>query len=247
MTTNSMSNDCLTQPPRQALLMAAGRGKRLQPLTDDRPKPMIEVGGRPILEWTIEALPHSIEEVLIVVGYFKEQIINHFGDEWQGRRIKYVEQKELKGTGHVIHIAAPLLDERFMVLNGDDLYVREDLERLAVRPLSILGLHVENNGRFGLLSIGNNGCLSGASDDKPQGTSGMINIGAYVLDKNFLDYDLVPIGDGSEFGLPQTMGVMALDRNIHIVEATAWLPIGFPEDIEKANAWIEKHRTQEIT
>lgn len=240
-----MSMTTPNAPIRQAVLMAAGRGKRLRPLTDDRPKPMVEVGGRPILEWTIEALPKSIEEVLIVVGYCHDQITNHFGAEWGGRRIKYVEQTELKGTGHVVHIAAPLLDERFMILNGDDLYMQENLEELARYPLSILGLQVESNGRFGLLAINADGFLSGASDDKPQGTSGMINIGAYVLDRGFLDYDLVPIGDGSEFGLPQTLGVMAADRQIQVVEASAWLPIGFPEDIEKAEAWLEQYRAKQ--
>ncbi|MFH1047005.1 MAG: sugar phosphate nucleotidyltransferase [Patescibacteria group bacterium] len=239
---SNATNENKIKPIRQAVLMAAGLGKRLRPLTDDRPKPMIAVGGRPILEWTIDALPESIEEVLIVVGYFKEKISEHFGEQWGGRRIKYVEQLELKGTGHVVHIAAPHLDERFMILNGDDLYQRADLEQLTHHPLSILGLRVESNGRFGLLSVGADGCLSGASDDKPQGTSGIINIGAYVLDRDFLNYDLVPIGDGSEFGLPQTIGVMALDRQVHIVEATAWLPIGFPEDIEKAEVWLQQYR-----
>lgn len=242
-TSEPMSN--AIPPLRQALLMAAGRGKRLRPLTDERPKPMIEVGGRPILEWTIEALPASIEEVLIVVGYRQEMITEHFGDEWRGRRIKYVEQTELKGTGHVVHIAAPLLDERFLVLNGDDLYLPADLERMTAWPLAILGLQVESNGRFGLLSVGGNGCLSAASDDQPQGSSGLINIGAYVLDRDFLNYELVPIGDGSEFGLPQTMGVMAKDRDIHVVEATAWLPIGFPDDVEKANEWLAQYRTNQ--
>ncbi len=231
---------------RQAVLMAAGRGKRLRPLTDDRPKPMVEVGGRPILEWTIETLPKSIEEVLIVVGYRQDQITDHFGDKWGGRRIKYVEQSELKGTGHVVHIAAPHLDERFMILNGDDLYMRDDLLQLTRHPLSILGLEVGSNGRFGLLAINDEGFLSGASDDTPQSTSGMINIGAYVLDRGFLDYDLVPIGDGSEYGLPQTLGVMAGDRQVHIVEASAWLPIGFPEDIEKAEAWLKQYRARQI-
>jgi UDP-N-acetylglucosamine diphosphorylase / glucose-1-phosphate thymidylyltransferase / UDP-N-acetylgalactosamine diphosphorylase / glucosamine-1-phosphate N-acetyltransferase / galactosamine-1-phosphate N-acetyltransferase len=233
------------QPIRQAVLMAAGAGKRLRPLTDDRPKPMIRIGGRPILEWTIDSLPQSIEEIIIVVGYLKEQIMNHFGNEWGGRKIKYVIQEDLKGTGHVVHVAAPLLDDRFMILNGDDLYLREDLERLTEHELAILGLQVESNGRFGLLAISTDGHLSGASDDTPQGSAGMINVGAYVLDRNFLDYELVPIGDGSEFGLPQTIGAMANERSIDVVEATAWLPIGFPEDVEKASDWLKQYRNKQ--
>jgi NDP-sugar pyrophosphorylase family protein len=119
------------------------------------------------------------------------------------------------------------------------------LERLVEHPLSILGFQVENNGRFGLLAVGTDGFLSGATDDKPQGTSGLVNIGAYVLDRKFLDYDLVPIGDGSEFGLPQTIGVMAQERQVQVIEATAWLPIGFPEDIARAEAWLNEHHQLE--
>ena len=229
-------------PLRQAVLMAAGLGTRLRPITDRHPKPMIEVGGRPILEWTLDALPREIDEVIIVVSYLKEQIVGHFGNEWHGRRIKYVEQKELKGTGHVVHVAAPLLGQRFMVLNGDDLYLPSDLTKLTCRPLSVLGLRVEDNGRFGLLAVSDDGCLQSATEDRPQGSGGIINIGAYVLDRRFLDYDLVPIKNGTEFGLPHTLAVMAKDHEVRVVVGEAWLPIGYPEDIATATAWLETHR-----
>lgn len=233
--------------PRQAVIMAAGLGTRLRPLTDSMPKPMVRVAGRPILEWSVEALPESVEEVVLIVGYLQERVREHFGDSWGGRKIRYVEQRELKGTGHVVHVAAPLLDERFMIVNGDDLYVRSDLERLARTELGVLGLRVEDNGRFGLLSVGADGRLSAATDDLPQGSGGVINIGAYMLDRGFLDYDLVPIKDGKEFGLPQTLAVLAGDRRVEVVEGTAWLPIGYPEDIDRAADWIVEHRSPAAT
>ncbi|MFH2062772.1 MAG: sugar phosphate nucleotidyltransferase [bacterium] len=230
--------------PRQALLMAAGRGKRLRPLTDTVPKPMIEVAGHPILEWSIAALPAGIEEVVIVVGYLKEAITDHFGQEWNGRSVRYVEQSELKGTGHVVHVARPLLDSRFMVLNGDDLYLPSDLERLAGYELSALGLRLDDNGRFGLLSVDRDGWLTGITRDEPQGSGGLVNIGAYVIDQRYFDYDLVPVGDGSEFGLPHTIASMSPDHRIKVVEAESWFPIGFPQDIGPAEEWIRKHRTE---
>ncbi|MFC1639062.1 NDP-sugar synthase [Patescibacteria group bacterium] len=237
-----------SQPtPQQAVIMAAGRGKRLRPLTDRLPKPMVRVGGRPILEWSIEALPPEVREVVLVVGYMGEVVREHFGDEFDGRRLLYVEQKELKGTGHVVHMVAPVLEQRFLILNGDDLYSPADLDRLCSHELGLLGLRVEDNGRFGLLSVTADGHLSDLSDDRPQGAGGVINIGAYMLDRQFLDYDLVPIGDGSEFGLPQTLGVMSRDRRVKVVEGTAWLPIGFPEDVPLADKWVSRHREPKVT
>lgn len=226
---------------RQAVIMAAGLGTRLRPLTDDTPKPMIRVGGRPILEWSLEALPDGIEDVVLVVNYFRDRIERHFGDEWRGRKIRYVLQEELRGTGHSVHIAADALDARFMVLNGDDLYLPADLERLATNELAILGKRVTDKGRFGFLDVSDDGYLIGVTEDG-KGQGDIINIGAYVLDRRFLDYDLVPIKDGKEFGLPQTVAVMAKDRRVAVTVAEAWMPIGFPEDVTAADRWLAEHR-----
>ena len=84
--------------------MVAGLGTRLRPLTHNVPKSMIRVAGRPILEWSIDRLPPEIEEVILVVGYRQEQIRQHFGNQWHGRRIRYAEQTEPKGTGHAVHV-----------------------------------------------------------------------------------------------------------------------------------------------
>ncbi len=236
-----MENTDTRQAIRQAVIMAAGLGTRLRPLTDNTPKPMIRVGGRPILEWSLEALPRTVDEVVLVVNYFKDQIERHFGGEWRGRRIRYVLQEELKGTGHSVHIAADALRERFLVLNGDDLYLPADLERLAANELAILGLRVSDKGRFGFLATDAEGFLSGVTEDG-QGEGNIINIGAYVLDRGFLEYDLVPIKHGKEFGLPQTVAVMAADRRVKVTVADAWMPIGFPEDVAAADRWLAEHR-----
>ena len=68
----------------QAVILAAGVGKRLKPLTDDLPKPMVRVNGRPILEYTLSILPKEIDEVILIVGYLKEKIIEYFGDSFKG-------------------------------------------------------------------------------------------------------------------------------------------------------------------
>lgn len=219
--------------------MAAGLGKRLRPLTDDRPKPLIEVGGRPILEWTFSALPHSVEEVIVVVGYLKDLIIARFGDGFAGKRVRYAEQTELKGTGHAVAILEPLLDDRFLVMNGDDLYLPGDIEALCGHEQSVLAVRMTEAGRFGALATDAKGDLTAIVEG---GAGSAVNAGAYVVGRQFFSYGLVPIKGGEEFGLPQTIALMAQDHPVRVVEARAWLPIGFPEDVPKADAWLREHR-----
>jgi len=221
---------------RQAVIMAAGLGTRLRPYTLDTPKPLLNVAGRPILEWNLEKLPARINEVLLVVGYLKEKIIAHFGTEWRGRRITYVEQRELRGTGDALRVCEPRLGERFLVLNGDDLYAAADMAKMAGRRLAILAKHCEAPGRYGAFRTDAAGRLIDIIEGGriPAG-GGLVNAGMYALDRRFFDYPLVPIRDGREFGLPQTLVNMAKDHPIDVVPATFWLPIGYPEDLVKAS------------
>lgn len=114
----------------KAVVLAAGEGRRLQPLTNVRPKPMIPVANRPILGHVVEALVEAgIDDVVLVVGYKRDRIQTHFedGDEW-GIDITYAVQEKQLGTGHAVLQAEPHVDDAFLVLNGDRI-VGSDLVR----------------------------------------------------------------------------------------------------------------------
>lgn len=112
----------------QAILLAAGEGTRMRPLTYQVPKPMARANGKNLLEHTISRLPKEIDELIIVVGYLAEQIINHFGDEFEGRKVIYVKQKKLLGTAHALSLCEQHIRGRFIVLMGDDMYSTEDIK-----------------------------------------------------------------------------------------------------------------------
>src|SRR3990167_2487489 len=97
----------------QAIILAAGRGKRMNHLTDDLPKPLLRVGGKNLIEHKLDMLPAEIDEVVIVVGYFRGKIKDYFGNSYGGRKIKYIEQGELLGTGFALFLAKPFLKDRF--------------------------------------------------------------------------------------------------------------------------------------
>ncbi|TSC61103.1 MAG: bifunctional UDP-N-acetylglucosamine pyrophosphorylase / Glucosamine-1-phosphate N-acetyltransferase [Parcubacteria group bacterium Gr01-1014_107] len=205
-------------------------------LTKSIPKPLLRVAGKTLLEHKLENLPSEIDEVVILIGYLKDQITNHLGGKHSGRKISYVVQKELLGTGHGLWQLKDILKERFLVMNGDDLYSREDMEECLKAPWSILVKEVdflEAGGRVVLKPDGKS--LSGIIEGNNHGQSrALVNTGLYVLGKEIFDFPLVQIPGREEYGLPQTLLQAANDFPIEIVRSKFWFPITEPEDLRKA-------------
>ena len=108
----------------KAVLLAAGVGERLQPLTATRPKHLLKVAGKPILQFCFEAVKHAgIKEAIVITHYMGEKIREYFADGAElGLKITYVEQPEILGTGNATGIAEPYLDGDFVLIYGDLLF-----------------------------------------------------------------------------------------------------------------------------
>lgn len=105
-----------------AVVLAAGEGTRLRPLTRNRPKPMLPAGNRPILEYVLDALVEAgIEELVLVVGYERDRVQNHVGPTYRGRPVTYVHQQKQLGTGHALLKARDAVAGSVLVVNGDTL------------------------------------------------------------------------------------------------------------------------------
>lgn len=204
-------------------------------LTKDLPKPMLKIGGKPILEHKIRALPKKIKEVVIIVGYKGEHIISYFKRHFDGRRITYVYQHNFNGTGGAVHLAKSILKDKFLVIMGDDLYHKKDLEEMIKYDMAILGLEVDDPSLFGVIKTNSQGDMIEVIENPKNSKFKLANTGAYVLGRNFFDYELIPKKPGDvEFGLPQTMAKMAEKNKIKVMKARAWHPIGNPEQLEEA-------------
>jgi len=223
----------------QAVIMAAGEGTRMRPLTLKTPKPMLPIQGKPILEWTISFLPEVVDEVIIIVNYLADQIQSYFGSEWKGRKIKYVVQKELNGTGGAVHACKKLLRDKFLVINGDDLFFKDDLQKLCREDLAAMAFRVEDPSKFGVFKMDEGGNLLDIIEKPEDKENKLANIGAYALNMNFFDYDLVQITE-KEFGLPQTLAKMADKHTVKVIPTKHWFPIGNPDDLARAQTEIEK-------
>ncbi len=215
----------------QAVILAAGKGLRLRPFTEHHPKPLIPIADKALIEYTIESLPDSINEIIIVIGYLGEQIKAHLGDNWKGKPIKYVVQENLVGTGDALLQAKDLLRGDFLVVNGDDLYTKADLTQLLEHDLSMLAWQRSVPYEFGLKITADN-TLVGFDPE-----SSLVNCGAYKLNLSFFDNPLatVTVHDKTEYSLPHTLVAMAVQITVVVVPATHWLPVGTPQQHQFAN------------
>jgi NDP-sugar pyrophosphorylase family protein len=227
----------------QAVILAAGRGTRMRDLTETMPKPMLPVLGKSLIAHKLEALPEEVDEVIIVVGYLGDVIRKAFGEEYQGRRIRYVEQETLNGTMGSLALAKPLLTGRFVVLMGDDIYAKEDIAAALSSPdWSIL---VERTGSMG---AGGKMVLEGSrivaiEEGEHAGMPGLMNTNLFALDTRLFEIPMVPKVAGSdEYGLPQTVlaASHALGIPLHAVYATRWIQITAPEDLRQAERLLGK-------
>ncbi|HVX91399.1 MAG TPA: sugar phosphate nucleotidyltransferase [Candidatus Paceibacterota bacterium] len=223
----------------QAVILAAGRGTRMKELTDTVPKPMLKIHGKTLLEYKLDNLPDAIDEVVFVVGYFGEKIRALFGDEYHGKKITYVQQDVLNGTGGALWAAKDVLKDHFIVLNGDDLYLKADLTACIAYDWAVLVLKVDELGSTANVALREDGMIKEIVEkEKHNGGPGLSNPGAYVLDRRIFEYELVKRPKSEEYGLPQTIMEAANDIPIHPVEGTSVLIMTAPEDLPKAEGWL---------
>ena len=167
----------------KAVILAAGRGTRLEPVTSDMSKCMLPIVGKPLLEHILNSVKKTgIKEIILIVGYKKEKIIDHFNDGAKlGLKINYIEQKEMKGTAQAIGLAK--LDTDFLVLNGDTLVSFEDINNIVKnhKTATTIGvMKVENPSNYGVVKI-ENGNVKAIVEKPKKFVSNLANAGIYVF------------------------------------------------------------------
>ena len=207
-------------------------------LTEKLPKPMLIVNGKTLLEHKFDALPDEVDEIILIVGYLKEKIQEHYGDSYNGKKLVYIEQKNIAGgTADALWQAKDILTGRFLVLMGDDIYARADLEACLTHEWSLLVQHVPD------VSVGGHVVID--SDDQHivdivehvHSGEGFVSSNVFALDTRIFDHPMSPKAPGSkEFGLPQTVLASSKISGVPftIVEATQWIQITTPDDLAKA-------------
>ena len=170
----------------QAVILAAGEGKRVRPLTRSRPKALIPVANRPIIDYIVEALEGcGIREIIVVVGYRKEQVIRHLNT--LDLPVEVVVQPKPLGTGNALLAAAPLIRDRFMVLPGDNYIDRASISRIKDEKDAVLVREHPYPSNFGVVTV-RRGQVTSIVEKPEQAPSFTISTGIFSLTRKFLDY-----------------------------------------------------------
>lgn len=221
----------------QAVILAAGKGTRLKPLTDTIPKPLIKIGGKNLLQYKLEALPSGVSEVILVVGHWGDKIKDFFGEKYRGINIKYVSQERATGTGGAVHECRDLIRGRFLVMMGDDIYSSSDIEKCLRYDWSMLVYSTEAPFVGGRVVVDSEGDLVDVEEGEHH-QGGLLNTGMFAMDRGFFDYDPVPIPGKQEYGLPQTLARIAKDKNVKINRTDQWLKVNDHRDLEEAEKYL---------
>jgi len=225
-----------------AVILAAGLGKRLRPHTLQTPKPLLPVKGRPILDWTLGALPLVVDRVLVVTHHLAEQIDGYLQTQTHFKEWCSVRQEEPRGTGDALRACRDKLrSDRFLVLNGDDLFGARDLARLAQCPAGVLAHTVSEPKKFGIVFLKSDGTLDRLLEKPDLEGPRLANTGAYVFPRSVFAVSLA-VSERGEYEITDYVTALAARQAVHVVEAGFWLPIGTVEVWQQAQGLpLEQH------
>lgn len=231
-------------------MLAAGEGQRLRPLTHTRPKHMIPIGGRPILEHLINALRISgIEEIIVVVNYREDVIRGYFDDgSKHGVKLRYVRQKEVSGTATAILSVKNYVSEPFLAVNGDIL-VSSDAIKLVMNKAYLekteavlAAVRVGRPEQFGVLKVKGEELADIMEKPVLNVQSNLVNAGIYVFSQSVFDYiERTEPAERGEVEITDSIRLLIKEnKKVLVVEIPEedWLDIGRPWDLLEANARV---------
>jgi UDP-N-acetylglucosamine diphosphorylase/glucosamine-1-phosphate N-acetyltransferase len=244
----------------KAVLLAAGEGVRLLPVTATRPKHLIKVGGKPILQFCLEAVKKAgITDVIIVTHYMGDAIRHYFVDgEELGLKINYVEQKEVLGTGNATEVAEPYVNDDFVLIYGDLLFGLDVVKNvlLSYKPGKMSGVMgvvpVDKPEDYGIIELGNEKKVKGIVEKPATGKapSNLANAGVYVFSHEiFTKIKKINYSKRNELELTDAITMLAAEGKTILASELPkndWFDIGRPWDLLDANNWALKHMDLQV-
>ena len=224
----------------QAVILAAGEGVRLRPLTVNRPKPLIEFAGTTSLEYNLSQLKGLVREAIIIIGYKGKLIQEKIGDNYKGIKIKYVWQEKQLGTGDAVKKAAPFIKKEFLVLNGDDFYASEDFKKCSKKLPCILIKEAEDPSNLGQVVFKGN-TVKDIIEKPPEMISRFGYIGMALFDKSIFNYE-IKMSERGEYEITDYIKEIAKNHQLYYVKTQDWHPITAPWDIIKVNNLLLEKR-----
>lgn len=223
----------------KAIILAAGSWARLQPITLDKPKSMVEIAWKPILEYIIEDLYERVSEIVIVVKYKKEAVISYFGDEYKWVKISYIEQGDLKWTASALFWIEA--NEDVIIAYSDTIITKNDMNKIVNNEgNAILANRVENPEKYGIFKVDSEWNMLEVIEKPETYVWNLANFGFYKFDKEILELvKQVKVSKRGEYELTDAINMLCKKQKIKILALEdKFHDITYPEDIEKANNYI---------
>jgi bifunctional UDP-N-acetylglucosamine pyrophosphorylase/glucosamine-1-phosphate N-acetyltransferase len=238
----------------KAVLLAAGEGVRLQPITATRPKHLIKVGGKPILEHCLDALKTSgVTEAIIVTHYMGDAIRQYFGNgEKMGLKIAYVEQAAMLGTGNAVSVVEPYIDGDFVLVYADLLFAPDVIKNVIhsyemEKPAAVMAVvPVEKPESYGVIELENEKYVTRIAEKPTAGDapSNLANAGLYVFSQEIFDkIRHTRASIRGELELTDALSLLIKDKKTVLatkISKDDWIDIGRPWDLLEANSWALK-------
>ncbi len=235
----------------KAVVLAAGAGIRLRPITSTRPKHLIKIGGRPILEYCLNGLKENgITDILMIVHYMADTVRKHFGEgEGLGLKIEYVDQERILGTGNAVGIAEPYVEDDFLVVYGDLLFSPDVIEKVVnlhdkeKSEVAMAIVPVDNPEEYGIVEIEDEKHVKSlvekpSREDSP---SKLANAGIYIFSKAiFPRIEEITASAREEWEITDAIiEMLEGGEQVSAVEISRddWFDVGRPWDLLEANRW----------
>lgn len=231
----------------KAIILSAGEGSRMRPLTLTKPKTMLPVAGKPIIQYNIESLrDNGITDILLIVSYKEEIVRNYFGDGSDfGVNISYKTQKDFLGTANAISYGEDFIDDSIIVLNGDiildDEIIHEIIKKynyLSPDTLMLL-TEVEDPSAFGVVEIENGNIKNIVEKPKrEEAPSNLVNAGIYIFNKDIFDkIRETEISERGEYEITDSVSLQIEDNKTVIGHKTSkdWIDVGRPWELIEVN------------
>ena len=226
----------------KAVILAAGAGTKVMPLTENIPKVLISVGNKPLLSNSISVLKSSgIDDIGIVVGYKKEKI-KEFVHRENLKNITLIEQPKISGTANAVQISKDFVgNDNFLVIMGDNLYSPNDLKEILNYNKNCVGA-IETNvaGNYDKV-MHDDWKLKEITENLSKTDSNLINVGAYLFTPKIFSSIEKTTKRRSEFNITDSINILSKEEEVKVHKfKDYWFDIGTIEDIIKAEEHLAK-------